>query len=172
MFISFHIQFFMPLPSPPWHFGDAATFEFLFHSSGVFAAPISNEWKPKDPSDSDTALLMARCRPTNRVPSKVSETTTTLKWLSSDFWPCEVFCTSRKVGEKTEFKRSSMRVWRGPLAFIIVVVIVEEKLREAWCGSCMKARAVGIIVLREANKTNAVAIVLIVFMPGLGSGSF
>mmetsp|Transcript_2122 Transcript_2122/g.4451 ORF Transcript_2122/g.4451 Transcript_2122/m.4451 type:complete len:148 (-) Transcript_2122:96-539(-) len=84
-----------PLPSPPWHFGEGATFEFLSHSEGVLAPPISREWNPRVPSDSDTAWLIARCRPTNRVPSKDSDTRTTLKWLSSDCWPCEVFFTSK-----------------------------------------------------------------------------
>ena len=47
-----------------------------------------------------------------------SETTTTLKWLSSSWRPWLSFMTSRTVGAKLFVSASVMRSWRGPAAFI------------------------------------------------------
>lgn len=55
----------------------------------LLRAPISREWKPREPSGSQTAALTARCLPTSRFPSNASDTTTTLKCDSSSLRPAD-----------------------------------------------------------------------------------
>ena len=98
----------------PLHLGLGRTTLSEDHWSGVTADAISKEWKSKLPVSSVMADVTIRWRLISGTPSNLSDTTTTLKWLSSDRLPWDVLSTSRCVGCKKFDNRSKISLSRGP----------------------------------------------------------
>ena len=75
-------------------------------------------WKGSAPSSVGERLTMAaftaRWRCSGRCPSKRSDTTTTLKWLSSSARPCDSFSTSKCSGANSSATASSTNACIGP----------------------------------------------------------
>ena len=98
----------------PRHLGLGRTAMSGDHWSGVRVFAISKEWKLKFPSSSLTADVTIRWRLMSVKPLNFSDTTITLKWLSSDFLPWEVLITSRCVGCNADVNSWYMSFSCGP----------------------------------------------------------